>query len=245
MPVKAPAIVADPWTGWYLGASVGGRWNHDTWTAASFGDPPFAGILNSRDNPHDFNSSSLRLGAYGGYNWRVQQMWVVGLEADFAWASDKQTSAGSIPGLFLATVESVQMKDTWDGGLRARLGYLITPATLLYATGGASWMKSQAGIFCAVGAPNWCTGSNLASLRTDSVSKTVAGWTLGAGLETMVTPNWYLRGEYRYTSYTGYHMTLLRGGSGGGGSGNDVIDADIGRIRTHTALIGLAYRFGH
>jgi outer membrane immunogenic protein len=22
---KAPAIVADPWTGWYLGASAGGR----------------------------------------------------------------------------------------------------------------------------------------------------------------------------------------------------------------------------
>jgi hypothetical protein len=32
---------------------------------------------------------------------------------------------------------------------------------------------------------------------------------------------------------------------GGGALPNiDVVDADIGRIRTHTALIGLAYRFG-
>ena len=242
--MKAPSIVADPWTGWYLGASAGGRWNKDTWTATGFGDPPFAGTLNSRDNPHDFNSSSLRLGAYGGYNWRIQQMWVAGLEADVAWANNKQTSAGSVPGLFVVTTESVQMKDTWDGGLRARLGYLITPATLLYVTGGASWMKSQASISCTGALLNWCTGTNFTSLRTDSVSKTVAGWTLGAGLETVVMPNWFLRGEYRYASYAGYHATLLQGGSGGGGPNNDVIDADIGRIHTHTALIGLAYRFG-
>jgi outer membrane immunogenic protein len=56
-------------------------------------------------------------------------MWVVGLEADLAWAYDKKSSTG-IPGLttIFAPTDSVQMKDTWDGGLRARLSYLITPA---------------------------------------------------------------------------------------------------------------------
>ena len=55
-------------------------------------------------------------------------------------------------------------------------------------------------------------------------------------------PHWLLRGEYRYTSYAGYHATLLRGGSVGTGNA-DVVDADINN-RTHTVLVGLAYKFG-
>jgi outer membrane immunogenic protein len=237
---KAPAFVADPWTGWYLGASAGGRWNNDKWTGTSFEIPVFPSRLTDRDNPHDFSSSSARLGLYGGYNWRVQKMWVVGLEADFAWANNK-TSSGGIPGLSALTNESVQMKDGWDGGLRGRLGYLVTPTMLLFGTGGASWMQSQASVTCAA-TVNWCTGSNQASLRTDSVSKTVAGWTIGGGLEAIVMSNWLLRGEYRYTSYAGYHATLLQGGSSSFGN-IDVVDADI-KIRTQTVLIGLAYKFG-
>lgn len=243
MPLKAPAIMADPWTGWYLGASAGGRFNKDTWTGTGFDIPAVPALLTSRDNPHDFSSTSARLGLYGGYNWRVQQMWVVGLEADIAWANNKKTSAGSIPGLITATTDSVEMKDGWDGGLRARLGYLITPSTLLFGTGGVSWMKSEPSISCAgIAIFSWCTGSNIATFRTDSVSKTAVGWTLGGGIETIVMPNWLLRGEYRYTSYAGYQAILLANGSAGSGI-IDTVTADI-KTRTQTVLVGLAYKFG-
>jgi outer membrane immunogenic protein len=239
---KAPVTAADPWTGWYLGASAGGRFNKDTWTGTGFDNPVVPALLTSRDNPHDFSSTSARLGLYGGYNWRVQQMWVVGLEADIAWANNK-TSASSIPGLATATTDSVAMKDGWDGGLRARLGYLITPSTLLFGTGGVSWMNSEPSISCAgVAIFSWCTGSNIATFRTDSVSKIAVGWTLGGGLETIVMPNWLLRGEYRYTSYASYHATLLANGSGATGI-IDTVTADI-KTRTQTVLVGLAYRFG-
>jgi outer membrane immunogenic protein len=245
MYTKAPAFIADPWTGFYLGASAGGRWNKDTWTGTGFQSPAVPTNLTSRDNPHDFTTTSARFGLYGGYNWRIQQTWVVGLEADFAWASNKNSSAG-IPGLDggvggFAPNDSVQMKDTWDGGVRGRVGYLITPTMLLFGTGGASWMRSQASITCTTGA-GWCSGTNLTSGRTDSVSKTVVGWTVGGGLEAVVAPNWLLRGEYRYSSYAGYHATLLQGGSSGGGN-IDVVDADI-KTRTQTVLVGLAYKFG-
>jgi outer membrane immunogenic protein len=241
MYTKAPAIVLDPWTGLYLGVSAGGRWNKDAWTGTGFGIPAVPAFLTGRDNPHNFNSGSGRFGLYGGYNWRVQQMWVVGLEADFAWAQNKSTNNG-IPGLTVLNADTTQMKDTWDGGIRARGGYLITPTTLLYGTGGVSWMRSEASVSCATA--NWCSGTNSTTNRTDSVSKTVVGWTIGGGVEAVVMPNWLLRGEYRYSNYAGYHATLLRGGSGGAGN-TDVVDADIGRIRTHTVLIGLAYKFGN
>jgi outer membrane immunogenic protein len=248
MPVKAPiyteapAIIADPWTGFYLGASAGGRWNKDTWTTTSLAIPFF---FTGRDNPHDFTATSARFGLYGGYNWRIQQTWVVGLEADFAWASNKNSSAG-IPGLVgsVPQDDSVQVKDTWDGGVRGRVGYLITPTVLLFGTGGASWMRNQASITCSsAGFGAWCTGTNFTSGRTDSVTKTVAGWTVGGGLEVVVAPNLLLRGEYRYSSYAGYSATFLQGGAFGDPN-FDVVNADIGRIRTQTLLVGLAYKFG-
>jgi outer membrane immunogenic protein len=237
---KAPAIIADPWTGFYLGASAGGRWNKETWTTTSAGAPfGFTG----RDNPHDFTKTSARFGLYGGYNWRIQQRWVVGLEADFAWASNKDSATG-IPAIVTFPLsESVEVKDTWDGGVRGRVGYLITPTVLLFGTGGASWMRSQASITCGGNPFGWCTGTNFTSGRTDSVSKTVAGWTVGGGLEAVVAPNWLLRGEYRYSRYAGYHATLLQGGAAGIPN-FDVVDADIGSIRTQTVLVGLAYKFG-
>lgn len=241
---KAPAIVMDPWSGWYLGASAGGRWNKDTWTGTGFELPAFPLILNGRDNPHDFNTSSGRIGIYGGYNWRIQQKWVVGVEGDFAWASNKQASVGSIPGLIVATPDTVRVKDTWDGGLRGRLGYLVAPTVLLYGTGGVSWMNSEASITCSgTGRTSWCDGTNNTNSRTDSVSKAVVGWTLGAGIETMIMSHWMLRGEYRYADYGGYHATLLRGGGPAAFPNDTVVDADI-KNRTHTALVGLAYKFG-
>ena len=246
--VQAPVIAPDLWTGFYLGLSAGGRWNKDPWTATGFEIPAVPTFVTGRDNPHDFTSSSGRFGLYGGYNWRIQQMWVVGLEADVAWARNKSSNAG-IPGLIglpggFGQGDTTQVKDSWDAGIRARAGYLITPTTLLYATGGVSWMKSEASLTCSTAGPpaSWCTGTNQTSGRTDTASKTVVGWTLGGGIEGVIAPNWLLRGEYRYTNYQGYHVTLMQGG--GALPNIDVVDADIGRIRTHTALIGLAYRFG-
>jgi outer membrane immunogenic protein len=247
MPVKAPAyatapaFVADPWTGWYLGGSAGARFNKDTWTGTGFEIPVLPALFSGRDNPHDFNSTSARFGLYGGYNWRVQQMWVVGVEADIAWTNSRKTSASGIPGLVTATTDSVGVKDGWDGGLRARLGYLITPSTLLFGTGGVSWMNSEASVSCGgTIITSLCTGSNIATLRTDTVSKTMVGWTVGGGAETVVMRNWLLRGEYRYTGYAGYHATFL---ANGGPGAIDAVEADV-KTHTQTVLVGLAYRFG-
>ena len=60
---------------------------------------------------------------------------------------NKNTSVGSIPGFFVPSFDSVQMKDRRDGGLTAPVSATRSPPTmLLYGTGGASWMKSQASI---------------------------------------------------------------------------------------------------
>jgi outer membrane immunogenic protein len=105
---------------------------------------------------------------------------------------------------------------------------LITPRLMVFATGGASWLRVQASALC--GSPfviGWCIGppgpTNVGS--TSTVSATVLGWTIGGGLEWMLTQNWLLRGEYRYADYQQFNYTLFPGNAAAG-LGTDAILAN-------------------
>ena len=110
---------------------------------------------------------------------------------------------------------------------------------LLYATGGASWIHLEASAFCgSVNPIGWCRGpagpgSNVGT--TSTVSTTRIGWTAGGGIEAMLWSNWLARIEYRYSDYGTFGYTLF--------SGVDAIAAET-KFHTHTALVGVAYRFG-
>jgi outer membrane immunogenic protein len=180
---------------------------------------------------------------YLGYNWQVGN-WVVGAEADVAYGQGNNSIKG-IPGaenlvqLGSPGNDTVTIKDSWDAGARARAGFLITPNMLLYATGGASWIHLEASAFCgSVNPIGWCRGpagpaSNVGT--TSTVSTTRIGWTAGGGIEAMLWSNWLARIEYRYSDYGTFGYTLF--------SGLDAIAAET-KFHTHTALVGVAYRFG-
>jgi opacity protein-like surface antigen len=57
----------------------------------------------------------------------------------------------------------------------------------------------------------------------------------GGGIEAMLWSNWLARIEYRYSDYGTFSYTLF--------SGVDAIAAET-KLHTHTALVGVAYRFG-
>ena len=92
----APAVV-ESWTGFYAGASLGGRFTDSNWmtTCLSVGAPGGIGCPvnliaqnGSRftlSNPSAFASATLRPSVYVGYNWQIGS-WVVGAEADAAGA---------------------------------------------------------------------------------------------------------------------------------------------------------------
>jgi outer membrane immunogenic protein len=110
---------------------------------------------------------------------------------------------------------------------------------LLYATAGASWIHMEASAFCGSAASiGWCRGpagpgSNVGVVSTASTTK--VGWTAGGGIEAMLWSNWLARIEYRYSDYGTFGYTLF--------SGLDAIAAET-KLHTHTALVGVAYRFG-
>lgn len=96
-------------------------------------------------NPSDLNTTDLRVGGHLGYNLQLQS-WVVGLESDFSYANNDRQRTG-IPGTYLpgsATADTIKVENSWDVSVRARGGFLVTPSTLLYATGGVSWLHKKA-----------------------------------------------------------------------------------------------------
>src|ERR1700689_2977779 len=80
MPLKAPPAPPPPvfsWTGFYVGAQVGGAWGHDHASIQNPGPPPVC-------IPFTVNTSGGMGGFHAGYNYQVSQ-WVFGLEGSIDW----------------------------------------------------------------------------------------------------------------------------------------------------------------
>lgn len=178
---------------------------------------------------------------------------MVGVEGDFGWADTKSTLANAVyPGgnfpfyLTGRSDDSFSVKATWDASARLRAGYLIMPNVLLYATGGGSWLHVETNSTC--GSQSFCNPPNVNGFAPDSItsSKTLSGWTVGGGVEAMIAPNWFVRAEYRYADYGTYSNTETRvcppAGCGGIGT-TQVASYDLD-IKTHTATVGVSYKFG-
>lgn len=242
---KAPAPSVHSWTGFYMGGSLGGKWADTTWTTTSTSDLP--GTIVDASSPRGFSPSGFRAGGYAGYNWQIAA-WVLGLEADFAWA-DKTKTATGIPGCTISCagfpgpyVDASAVKMDWDASVRARLGYLVTPDLLIYGTGGVAWQKIEASGTCQHSSPDpQCTVSPGDPFETQTNKKTLTGWTVGGGLEKMYG-NWILRGEYRYSQF-GDLDGVLPFGAPGVTPGSDTLRYKLS-VQTHIGMIGLAYKFG-
>jgi outer membrane immunogenic protein len=166
----------------------------------------------------------------------------VGFEGDFGFADHTASlqGFGFSPGAFAfarSESSSFAVRTTWDANLSGRVGFLVTPTTLLYATAGAAWQHFDVISTCSNngGSPG-CSGL-LPLVVTNSATK--AGWTAGLGAETMLSGNWFARAEYRYADLGTSSFTLTRNISGAFVS----TDFDIA-LRTHTAIFGVAYKFG-
>jgi outer membrane immunogenic protein len=238
--VPAPEVMRN-WTGLYIGASAGLRREDHKWTTNAFLVPAFG----SAPNNEDFSDTGARVGGFAGFNMHVTPKIVIGIEGDIAWGSTETSTKYIIPGtgignfpIFggLAPNDSSQFKTEWDASLRGRLGALITPDTLAYLTGGAAWQHIKATATCdaSVPLPNAC----LFTSASETQSKTLTGWTLGAGVETTLGQYWTGRIEYRYADFSNFNHLFLPLPFGDGN-----LDTTI-KLATHTFTAGLAFKFG-
>ncbi|MBJ7543014.1 porin family protein [Rhodomicrobium udaipurense] len=169
----APIVVAEPtWTGFYIGLGVGGQAvNHEL--SLSEID------LGVEESMADLNGVS-GTGVIGtvevGYDRQFGNV-VAGVFFNYDFGDDVSSSV-NIEDFSV----NAKQTDSWTAG--GRLGYLVNPSTLAYVLGGYTQSTFELG-FPGFG----------------SADDTFAGWTVGGGLETRLSGNWYLKGEYRFTEF--------------------------------------------
>lgn len=160
MPLSAPALAADAvtmgppeppavdlatspaylWSGAYAGVF------------GSYGRGEFSALPGAR-------ARGFSGGAYGGYNWQIDQF-VVGGEADLGLSGLDTASAG------------ISAEQGAFGSLRARLGYDVNPF-LLYATGGLAASKFT--LASAAGSDSnvhlgWTAGAGAEAFITENIT---------------------------------------------------------------------------
>jgi outer membrane immunogenic protein len=252
---KAPPPVLPPvfsWTGFYLGAGVGFR--------SSQSNADVTGLTNRADTldtvcafltggcvtSEPLNATVFRISPYFGYNQQVAPLWIVGVEADVGFA-DKTTTLKSMfypvtLGITPTAADQFSVGTGRDASVRARAGYLVTPGIMAYATVGPTWLRAEATSNCSSNPllglcdPNFSFRYG-APVITDVTTK--LGWTAGVGLEAALGSNWVARGEYRYSDYGTITNTDVRTGP----NNPLTVTYDLS-IKTHTATLGLAYKFG-
>jgi|SRR5579871_534755 len=202
LPVKAPIytkapVYVDPpfdWTGFYVGGNLGYSWGRSSDTS-TLTDAAGTVLLVTSDKS---NLDGIVGGGQIGYNWQVQN-WVVGLEADIQGTDEKGSRAFSIttgPQFCfnlcpppVTTSFALSQKIDWFGTVRGRVGILAAPKVLLYATGGLAYGQVNTNETQAVG---------VAAPVAFSSSNTNVGWTVGVGVEGVISGNWTARLEYLY-----------------------------------------------
>jgi outer membrane immunogenic protein len=171
MPVKAApreVPVTTSWSGFYIGAHVGYGFANTAVEAPDVG-------LNTRII--GVGSKGWVAGGLAGYNFMISPRWVAGIEVDGSWQNIK-THGQFEPG-------TIELKLDWSASVRGRLGFLMTPTTMLFGTVGWSWSEFEF--------------SN--NLVPESLSRSVNGAQAGFGVETMYAENWIIRTEYLHSFY--------------------------------------------
>ena len=137
-----------------------------------------------------------------GFNWQIGPAGLLGVESDVSWTNiDGSTRPAVCSG-------SCFTKLQWLGTARPRLGVAILGRFVPYLTGGFAFGDIRAGQ----------TG-----IDSFSHTKIRTGWTVGGGLEAMISSNWSIKGEYLFVDLgnsenykvaipvkVDYHTNILR-----------------------------------
>jgi outer membrane immunogenic protein len=182
MPVKAPRYVppAPPppysWTGFYIGASIGGGSQSATGT-----DQAPSLILDTPGTQYDISGSGGVFGGYVGYNYQMGAL-VYGIEADLAYSTIDGTI--TVPSADPPRTGMVSASLDYLGTVRGRIGYAFD-YLLIYATGGFAYGRIN----------DWARDEDVDRVQ---LSGTQSGWTVGGGIEYAISKNFVLRGEGLY-----------------------------------------------
>jgi outer membrane immunogenic protein len=218
---KAPVAPVSNWTGCYIGGNAGYGWQTNTPTDPSFGS----------DLGHA-SSGGFMGGGQIGCDYQFSGNWVIGVQGMFDGSS--VNSSYAVPSAYAGDpFETMSFKTDWVGTLTGRIGYVITPQTLLYFKGGGAWSRTS----FSDADPSGLSYSPFLGQGNALLS----GWTIGGGAEYAIDPHLTAFFEYDYIDVRNNNVPLTYDCGAGCGFANPYPYQET--QKTQTVLVGLNYRF--
>jgi outer membrane immunogenic protein len=253
LPVKArplpPPAPAFSWTGFYVGAHLGGAWGTTESTLKnvsatecrevyiSYGE--YEGKNEVRCDSDSFGgllipisqtqSNGFLGGVQAGYNFQVAPWLVLGVEAQFSWTDLEGTSP-------CVLILACTTNHDWITTLAGRVGWSLD-RLMLYLKGGVAWVKSDYSASLSL-------GNNLGQFGnfSTSVSDKRVGAMFGAGVEYAFLGNWSAKLEYNYIRLRDKDYTFPLAFAEGNESLSLSFDTTI-KEHIHLVKAGVNYRF--
>ena len=214
----APYAPISNWTGVYIGAHLGGGWGDADLRNVERGAPlvDWPDLIPGDRTSHDVDG--WLGGGHIGYNHQTGP-WVLGVEAAYS-AANLEGKSTSGPGPF--SLQDDVFKTRIDSLLllTGRIGYAQNN-WLIYGKGGYAGANVKSSVADSLGAS---TGSG-------RDTNWLNGWTLGTGVEYMLTKNWILGLEYDYVHLDGARANL------GDAAGSYVWDVKVDDLHVVTGRL--------
>ena len=194
------------WTGIYAGAAGGGGMGFGKLNAAA----------GAGSSSFDSAGQGLLGGFFAGGDYQFSPYALVGAMGDFTWTGLQSTFSINAPGGGSAYVAADGNRQ-WS--VMGRVGYLPVPSTLLYAAGGFTQLNVHTTASAVL------PGGAMPFASNDT---TLNGFTVGPGIETVITGGWTTRLEYRFSQF----------------EQKDLAPGVSMQPSNHTIRAGLSYKFG-
>lgn len=194
-PLPPPPLPVESWTGFYVGLGGGMSSLNNKISALPGPDPNSPGISATFDG----------LGAVGyfatlsaGYDYQFTPNLVAGVFGDYDFHQLKSSINVDIAAIPVTAHGQISADRQWSVG--GRFGYLTTPGTLVFLSGGYTQL-GLSNLTATVSGP-------FPAIAVVAEVPRISGGFIGAGIETKLTGNVSLRAEYRYTSFGSGQVTL-------------------------------------
>jgi len=267
-----PVVAIYDWTGFYLGGNIGYSWGRssttqtfsDSVTGAILNSTAIKfdmnGVIGGGQIGYNWQKSNWVFGLEGDIQGSDQKgggntvcpggptiftaTTPAAVNGPCSLGHQGDTVSGDV-GAFPVT-SSLSEKLRWFGTVRGRVGPTITPTVLAYVTGGLAYGQvstTDTVTGTNIIGPQGTNGSTLVPVfGSFSNSSTRVGWTVGAGVEGVLSGDWTAKIEYLYMDLghvSGSFVTPIVAPSGA-----FVVAGYNSHITDNILRVGVNYRWG-